>query len=205
MKKQVLAALIAAGLSIPAFAQSAPEGDWMVRVRAVNIDTANKSDAIGALSIGRDEVHVSDKVIPEVDISYFFTKNIAAELILTYPQEHNVSVAGTKVGTVEQLPPTLLLQYHFMPESKFRPYVGLGVNYTLFTNDDLDLNLETESSSLGLALQVGMDIQLAPQWFLNVDVKKVKMGTDVSIKGGDKITHLDIDPWLVGVGVGYRF
>lgn len=205
MKKQVLAVLIAAGLSAPAFAQSAPEGDWMVRVRAVNIDTANKSDAIGALGIGRDEVHVSDKVIPEVDISYFFTKNIAAELILTYPQEHNVSVAGTKVGTVEQLPPTLLLQYHFIPEGKFRPYVGLGVNYTLFTNDDLDLNLETESSSLGFALQVGMDVQLAPQWFLNVDLKKVKMGTDVSIKGGDKITHIDIDPWLFGVGVGYRF
>ena len=75
MKKQVLAALIAAGLSIPAFAQSSTEGDWMVRVRAVNIDTANKSDAIGALGVGRDEVHVSDKVIPEVDISYFFTKN----------------------------------------------------------------------------------------------------------------------------------
>jgi outer membrane protein len=204
MKKQVLAALIAAGLSVPAFAQSSTEGNWMVRVRAVNIDTANKSDAIPALGVNRDEVHVSDKVIPEVDISYFFTPNIAAELILTYPQEHNVSVAGTKVGTVEQLPPTLLLQYHFMPEGKFRPYVGVGVNYTLFTNDDLDLNLETDSSSVGLALQVGMDVQLAPQWFLNVDLKKVKMGTDVS-SNGTKVTHIDIDPWLFGVGVGYRF
>jgi len=202
MKKQVLAALIAAGLSIPAFAQSAPEGDWMVRVRAVNIDTANKSDAF--TGVAADEVHVSDKVIPEVDISYFFTKNIAAELILTYPQEHNVSVAGTKIGTVEQLPPTLLLQYHFIPEGKFRPYVGLGINYTLFTNDDLPPGFSTDNDSVGLALQVGMDIQLAPQWFLNVDVKKVKMGTDVEVNGS-KVTHLDIDPWLVGVGVGYRF
>jgi len=203
MKKQVLAALIAAGLSIPAFAQSAPEGDWMVRVRAVNIDTANKSDAIPGLA-GEDDIHVSDKVIPEVDISYFITPNIAAELILTYPQEHNVSLNGTKLGTVEQLPPTLLLQYHFMPEGQFRPYVGVGINYTVFTNDELVMGLETDNDSVGLALQVGMDVQLAPQWFLNVDLKKIKMGTDVSING-DKITHLDIDPWLFGVGIGYRF
>jgi len=204
MKKQVLAALIAAGLSIPAFAQSSTEGDWMVRVRAVNIDTANKSDSIGALGVGRDEVHVSDKVIPELDISYFITPNIAAELILTYPQEHNVSVAGTKIGTVEELPPTLLLQYHFMPEGKFRPYVGIGVNYTAYTNDELPDGYSTDSSSVGLALQVGMDVKLADQWFLNVDLKKVKMGTDVEVNG-NKVTHLDIDPWLLGVGVGYRF
>lgn len=203
MKKSLIAALLAAGFVLPTAAQ-AEEGNWMVRARVVNIDTANKSDPIGALGLGRDEVTVSDKVIPEIDISYFFTKNIAAELILTYPQEHDVEVAGMDVGTVEQLPPTLLLQYHFMPDAQFRPYVGIGVNYTLFTNDDLDLNLETDSSSVGLALQVGMDIKLADQLFLNVDVKKVKMGTDVSMNG-DKITHIDIDPWLVGVGIGYRF
>jgi len=91
-----------------------------------------------------------------------------------------------------------------MPEGKFRPYVGLGVNYTLYTNDDLPPGLSTDNDSIGLALQVGMDVQLAPQWFLNVDLKKVKMGTDVSANG-TKVTHLDIDPWLFGVGVGYRF
>lgn len=203
MKKSLIAALLAAGFVLPTAVQ-AEEGNWMVRARVVNIDTANKSDPIGALGLGRDEVTVSDKVIPEIDISYFFTKHIAAELILTYPQEHDVEVAGNDVGTVEQLPPTLLLQYHFMPDAQFRPYVGIGVNYTLFTNDDLDLNLETDSSSVGLALQVGMDIKLADQLFLNLDVKKVKMGTDVSLNG-DKLTHIDIDPWLVGVGIGYRF
>ncbi|WP_227818166.1 OmpW/AlkL family protein [Nitrogeniibacter aestuarii] len=201
MKKTLLVAAIAATLSVPAFAQS--QGDWMVRVRAVNIDTANKSDAIAGLA-GKDDIHVSDKVIPEVDISYFITPNIAAELVLTYPQEHNVKLNGTDLGTVEQLPPTLLLQYHFMPEAQFRPYVGIGVNYTLFTNDELIMGLETEDSSVGLALQVGMDVKLADQWYLNVDVKKIKMGTDVSING-NKLTHLDIDPWLVGIGVGYRF
>ncbi|QID19474.1 OmpW family protein [Nitrogeniibacter mangrovi] len=201
MKKQLLVALIAAGLAVPALAQS--EGNWMVRARAVNINTANKSDAIPGLA-GKDDIHVSDKLIPEVDISYFFTPNIAAELVLTYPQEHNVSLNGTKLGTVEQLPPTLLVQYHFMPEAKFRPYVGIGVNYTLFTNDDLVMGLKTENDSVGLALQVGMDVKLADQWYLNVDVKKIKMGTDVELNGS-KLTHLDIDPWLVGVGVGYRF
>jgi len=201
MKKTLLVAALAAAMSVPAMAQS--QGDWMVRVRAVNIDTANKSDAIAGLA-GKDDIHVSDKVIPEVDISYFITPNIAAELVLTYPQEHNVKLNGTDLGTVEQLPPTLLLQYHFMPDAQFRPYVGIGVNYTLFTNDELVMGLKTDNSSVGLALQVGMDVKLADQWYLNVDVKKIKMGTDVS-SNGTKVTHLDIDPWLVGIGVGYRF
>ena len=205
MKKQLLTALIATGLCVPALAQSpAAEGNWMVRVRAVNIDTANKADAIPALSLGKDEVEVSDKVIPEVDISYFFTPHIAAELVLTYPQEHDVKVAGGDIGSVEELPPTLLLQYHFNPAGKFRPYVGVGVNYTLFTNDELAMGLKTENDSVGLALQVGMDVKLADQWFLNVDVKKIKMGTDVELNGA-RLTHIDIDPWLVGVGLGYRF
>lgn len=208
MQTKMIAALIAMTASAPLMAEQ-PDGDWMIRARVVNIDTANKSDAIPALGVAADEIHVSSKAIPELDISYFFTKNIAAELVLTYPQEHNVSVAGTKIGTVRELPPTLLLQYHFMPDAQFRPYVGAGINYTRFSSIDLNVpgvgDLEVDKDSFGLALQVGMDVQLSKQWFFNVDLKKVKMGTDVKLAGGGKVSSIDIDPWLFGVGIGYRF
>ena len=207
MKSKLLVGLMAAALAVPAMAQQA-EGNWLVRVRAVRVDTANKSDAIPSLGVGSDEVHVSSKTIPELDVSYFFTKNIASELILTYPQKHDVSVAGSKIGTVKELPPTLLVQYHFLPDGMFRPYVGAGINYTRFSSVDLNVpgvgKLDVDKDSFGWALQVGMDIKVANNVFLNVDVKKVQMGTDVKLNG-DKVTSIDIDPWLFGVGVGYRF
>lgn len=208
MKTKMIAALLAASFCAPVMAQQA--GDWMVRVRAVNLDTANKSDAIPALGVASDDIHVSDEVIPEVDISYFFTKNIAAELVLTYPQEHDVSIAGVgDIGTVKHLPPTLLVQYHFMPDAKFRPYVGAGVNYTRFSSVDLNVpgvgELDVDKDSFGFALQVGVDVELTKQWYLNVDLKKVQIGTDVNLKGGGKVSSIDIDPLMFGIGVGYRF
>ena len=208
MKTKMIAALLAASFCAPVVAQQA--GDWMVRVRAVNLDTANKSDAIPALGVASDDIHVSDEVIPEVDISYFFTKNIAAELVLTYPQEHDVSSAGVgDIGTVRHLPPTLLVQYHFLPDAKFRPYVGAGVNYTRFSSVDLNVpgvgDLDVDNDSFGFALQVGVDVELTKQWYLNVDLKKVQIGTDVKLKGGGKVSSIDIDPLMFGVGVGYRF
>ena len=184
-KSARLAALgVALASAFPAVAQQATEGNWMVRGRAVQIDWANKSSASsGALAgvIPSDGVHINDKLIPELDISYFFTKNFAAELILTYPQKQNVKItkgalAGTDLGTFKHLPPTLTLQYHFNPDGAFRPYVGAGINYTLITNDNIDKavpGLHLEHDSLGGALQAGFDYKIAPQLFLNFDVKYV--------------------------------
>ncbi|MDY0013375.1 MAG: OmpW family outer membrane protein [Rhodocyclaceae bacterium] len=205
MNAKLVAVLIATGFSWGAYAQSAPEGDWLVRLRAVQIDTANESSGGGPLALPSDAVHVSNKTIPELDISYFFTKNIAAELILTYPQKHDIKLEGVgKLGSLHELPPSLLLQYHFLPEGTVRPYMGVGVNYTRFSKVDLG-PLEVDKDSFGLALQVGVDVKLADKLFLNMDVKKVKMGTDVSVSGVGKITTVHVDPWLFGIGVGYRF
>ena len=104
------------------------KGTQTVRARAVHLDPADKSDPVGGTGAS-DRISVSSKTIPELDVSYFFTKNIAAELVLTYPQKHDVSLDGAKIGTVKHLPPTLLVQYHFLPDASFRPYVGAGVNY----------------------------------------------------------------------------
>ena len=198
MKKSLLAvAAVCAMTSGAAFAQQA-EGPWLVRVRAVNLDSANKD------STGLD-LSVNNKVIPELDISYFFTPNIAAELILTYPQKHDLRSGGVNIGSLKHLPPTLLAQYHFTNFGGFKPYVGVGINYTNFSSVDLlGGAADVKRNSWGGALQVGVDIPLNKQWSLNLDVKKVFIKTDVSLKGQD-IGTFKVDPVLIGVGVGYRF
>ena len=203
MKKSLLAvAAVCAMTSGAAFAQQA-EGPWLVRVRAVNLDSANKD------STGLD-LSVNNKVIPELDISYFFTPNIAAELILTYPQKHDLRSGGADIGSLKHLPPTLLAQYHFTNFGGFKPYVGVGINYTNFSSVNFDpavqaaLNPSIKRNSWGAALQVGFDIPLTKQLSLNFDVKKVYIKTDV-YSGDVKVGTFKVDPVLVGVGLGYRF
>ena len=117
----------------------AEKGNFIVRARAVYIDSANKDSTGLGLSI-------NNKTIPEVDITYFFSPNLAAELILTYPQKHTLSSNGTEIGTLKHLPPTLSLQYHFAPNDTFRPYVGAGLNFTNIS----DVKWGATAQSLGL-------------------------------------------------------
>jgi outer membrane protein len=192
-----LAALALAALPM-AQAQSFKAGDLLVRGRAVYLDTANKDDIAG-LDIG-----VSKKTIPEVDITYFFSPNLAAELVLTYPQKHDVSANGTVIGTLKHLPPTLSLQYHFAPIGAIKPYLGAGLNYTRFSSVNLPAGLSIEKNSVGLSVGGGVDFAIDNKWSLNLDVKKVQIRTDLSA-GGTNLGTIKVDPWLVGVGVGYKF
>ncbi len=203
MKKLSLKLMIAlVGLAgANAVAQESP---WVVRARAVHIDTANESAPVGGAGAA-DRIHVSTKTIPEVDISYFFTPNIAAELILTVPQKHTVTLDGNAIGSFRHLPPTLTAQYHFAPGSTIKPYVGAGINFTRISSVKLLGGAgDLESNSWGLALQAGVDFQLNKNWSLNVDVKKVNIRSDVMISGA-RASHVKVDPVLVGAGVGYRF
>jgi len=173
-------------------------------VRAVHINPADKSDPVGGVGAS-DRLTVSSKTIPEVDISYFFTPNWAAELILTYPQKHDVYLDGKSIGTFKHLPPTLTLQYHFTPQYSFSPYVGAGINYTRISNVDLLNGAATlDNNSFGLALQAGIDYKIDRHWLVNFDIKKVQIRSDVNTAAG-KISNVQVDPWLIGVGVGYRF
>ena len=169
-----------------------------MRVRAVHLDSANKDSTGLGLS-------VNNKTIPEVDISYFFNKNVAAELILTVPQKHDLSssVLGGRIGSLKHLPPSLLLQYHFGAPG-LKPYVGARVNYTRFSNVNLPAGVDIDRNSWGGALQVGVDVPLSKNLYLNFDVKKVYIKTDV-FAGGAKQGTFKVDPVLVGVGLGWRF
>ncbi|MDX9843246.1 MAG: OmpW family outer membrane protein [Aquabacterium sp.] len=197
LRAVAIAALSVAALT-PAMAQESP---WQVRVRAVNLDPANKDQT----TLGAD-LNVNAKLIPEVDISYFFTPNIAAELILTYPQKHNIKSGDTVIGSLRHLPPTLTVQYHFMPnDTAIRPYVGAGVNYTNFSSVNTVVpGVNLKRGSWGWALQAGMDIPLNKQWSINLDVKKVQIHADVT-HNGVGVGTLKVDPLLIGVGLGYRF
>jgi outer membrane protein len=203
MNKKTMSQLalgLMAALSFNAIAQESP---WMVRVRATNLNWDNgQTSTVQAL-----DVNAKDKTIPEFDISYFFNKNIAAELVLTYPQKVDLRAGSTKIAEVKALPPTLLLQYHFTDFGPLKPYVGAGVNYTRFSSyKDLNsgLNTSADKSSVGLAAQVGADYMLTKNWGINLDVKYIKIKTEV-YSAGTHVGNLDLSPIATSVGVTYKF
>ncbi len=208
--KSLVIAAAAAGLLAPAFAQAQAQfkdGDWMLRVRAVDLLWQNGQS--GAVVQGAN-VKASNKVIPELDVSYFFTKNIAAELVLTYPQTININYLASQqnLGSIKALPPSLLVQYHFTDLGAFKPYVGVGVNYTMFSNRSNLMNgqYSVGSSSAGVAAQVGMDYMFDKNWGLNVDVKYITMSTNVtSTAYGTNVGTLTLNPWTPAVGIAYKF
>ncbi|EHR73056.1 outer membrane protein W [Burkholderiales bacterium JOSHI_001] len=196
--------IAAAALAAFTTAQAQDTGNWIVRARAVNLDAANKD------STGND-LSVNNKVIPEVDITYFYTPNVAVELVLTYPQKHDLRAGGVNVATLKHLPPTLSAQYHFTGLGAFRPYLGAGINYTHFSSVNVtDPGLAAAGASIkknsyGLSLQAGVDVPMGGGWLLNVDIKKVQISTKVLIAGVEQPGKFKVDPVLFGIGVGKRF
>ena len=200
MKKTLLAVAALCAMTSGAAMAQQQDGKWQVRVRAVHLESDNGGAA------GAAGVSINDKVIPELDISYYFTPNFAAELVLTYPQKQDVRLNGAKIGSLKHLPPSLMAQYHFTNFGAFKPYVGAGINYTRFSSvkDTVGIDWDVKRNSWGGALQVGFDYALDKNWSLNFDIKKVYIDTDVSV-GGANVGKFKVDPLLVGVGVGYRF
>ncbi|HQT42304.1 MAG TPA: OmpW family outer membrane protein [Polynucleobacter sp.] len=206
--KSLVAAMAAVASLAPvaAQAQSSSENPWMIRVRAVDVLYQNGQSGIAQTA----NIKAKDQWIPEFDISYFFTKNIAAELVLTWPQQVNITAGGTNVGKVTALPPSLLAQYHFTDLGAFKPYVGAGINYTIFGNRQNfyggGAGLQIEPSSVGFVGQVGMDYMLDKNWGLNLDVKYATMATNVqAVSGGANLGKLTLNPWMPAVGVTYKF
>ncbi|WP_310622098.1 OmpW/AlkL family protein [Flexibacterium corallicola] len=182
---------------------------WQIRVRALGVVLEN-SGHVNAIS-GSD-LSFSDTVIPELDITYYFTENIAAELILGTTKA-KVYGRGTiraldEIGSAWVLPPTLTLQYHLTNFGDFKPYVGAGVNYTIFYSqsgdsaDSLDID-----NTFGGALQVGFDYMIEDHWGINLDVKKLFLEPDFHVVvAGDRLKgRADLNPWLIGAGLTYRF
>jgi len=202
--KAPIVILAALGLALATGAVQAADSPWLVRARVTQLSPADKSDPVGGAGAA-NRLSVEKRIIPELDISYFFSPNLAAELVLTYPQKHEVYLDGKSIGSFKHLPPTLLAQYHFVPEGQFSPYVGVGVNFTRISGVKLlGGTADLESNSVGLALQAGVDFKIDQKWSINLDLKRVNIGSDV-MAGGKKISAVKVDPTLVSVGLGYRF
>lgn len=207
LKYAAIAAVVLSNVAL----QAAAAGPWTARLRATYLQMADKSDAFSALGINfaKDAVSVNSKWIPEFDFSYRLTENFTAELVLTIPQTQEVKLAGVgKLGKFKHLPPTLLGQYHFAPASGVQAYVGAGLNFTLIYDTNLTVAtvpLALENFSVGAAAQAGCNIDLGNGTSLNLDVKRAFLRSDVSVKGGAKLTTAKLDPWLLSVGLGWRF
>jgi outer membrane protein len=184
---------------------------WMIRARALGVIPDDSSSPITVIG---GEADVDEAYTPDLDLTYFFTDHIAAELVFFAYSRHDVKAKNTAVGEIDLgsldlLPPTLTAQYHFMPRKTFSPYVGAGLTYVLIPNQDSGAAtaVRYDDGVVGFTLQAGLDYFLNEHWCLNFDVKKVWVGVDVEVDalGTTVKTSVDVDPWLFGIGVGYRF
>jgi outer membrane protein len=208
-----LVAVRAADLSaeVPSLAATTPGflSNVMIRGRLIGVFP----DSSAHLSVP-GSAHVGKSIVPEVDVSYFFTPNFAVETICCVTH-HKVdgrgALAGVKIGDSWVIPWTLMGQYHFTNFGRFKPYVGVGVNYSMFFSDDANgptIRRFKVRDSVGVAGQIGFDYMIDDHWAINVDLKKIYMRPKVKVTTGDGGTitgRAKIDPWIAGVGVAYRF
>lgn len=190
---------------------------WMVRIRALAFVPQSSANLYAAGTPIDGTLKVSNTVVPEIDISYFFTKNIAIEAICcVVPAKINAKGAVAALGNVGEVvafPPTITLQYHVTDLGAFKPYVGVGVNYTHFFKNGNGTNFAnlTIDDSWGIAGQIGFDYMIDKHWAFNVDVKKIYMQPNAQVNlvtaSGNVplVAKTKIDPWLFGVGIGYKF
>ena len=193
----------------PVFSQESTSfksaGKWLVGLKVLNLDP----DVDSTVSIGGGAV-VDDDTVPELDIRYFITDTIAIEAIFG-TTEHKVSAKNTalgdvNLGTIKVLPPTFTLQYHFKTESKFKPYVGAGINYTFFYDGNPgQFESVKYKDEIGIALNIGFDFILSDNNFFNIDIKKYDLPTDVNINNGVATADVHLDPLAINIGFGWRF
>lgn len=213
-------------MSTSAVAQT--QGDWLLRVGLghINTDTSSGNLVAGGAELDGYQIDVGNNTRPIVNLTWLATDHFGIELLASWPFEHSIKGDGVldgtgKLGETKHLPPTLSFQYHFLPNQTFRPYAGLGLNYTIFfdssTTATLDGALGGPSSmsikdSLGPAFQVGADFDFTDAMFFNVDLRYIQIEADARIRtdlpDGSRLTSrikADIDPWVISAGVGFRF
>lgn len=208
--KSVVSTLIAGSLVLTSGVVTAVEkGDWLVRFGAANISPNDKSGGFSKNSaVG---VAVESDTQAFVNVSYMIKENVALELLAATPFSHDLIATGAitgKVGSADQLPPTLSVQYHFTPKASVRPYVGAGINYTTFFNEKTTGALAGTSLSLddswGLAVQAGVDVDITKDWFFNADVRYINIETTASSSALGNV-DVEINPTVISLGVGTRF
>ena len=195
-------AALGALLLSSSFAASAFEdGDWLIRFGGSNVDPKSNNG---------DVVDVDSDTSITFTGSYMLTDAWSLELLAAWPFEHTINLKsdGSRVGSTKHLPPTFSINYHLFRNADFRPYVGVGVNYTNFFDEETTGALEGADLSLddswGWSGQVGVDWLLNERWFLNAAVRYIDIETDAKVNG-EFLETVKIDPVVYGFHVGYRF
>jgi outer membrane protein len=203
LKMVLLVAVLALGYTSNANAREA--GDWIVRAGVSYIDPDSSNGTLDGTDIA---VEVDSATMLTFDVTYMMTQNWAIELLAAAPFKHDIGLQGIgKVGSAKQLPPTLSLQYHFNKMGKFQPYLGAGVNWTLFFDekttgalDGSDLSLK---NSIGFAAQAGFDMELTDKLYFNASLRYMDIDTEAKVDG-IKVANVHIDPWVYALNLGYR-
>ncbi|WP_248746828.1 OmpW family outer membrane protein [Pseudomonas sp. MWU12-2037] len=227
MHKSLLSAsLVALALAAP-LAHAHQAGDFIVRAGTA---TVAPNDSSGDLKLDGTRISGTKATVDSdtqlgLAFAYMFTDHIGLELLAATPFHHEVAVKGLgpaldgKLGDIKQLPPTLSLQYYPLDAtSKFQPYAGVGINYTMFFGEDLTSKRKDEGfsnlklqNSVGLAGQLGFDYMLTDRMLLNASVWYVDIDTKATVDGptalgvGQTKVDVKVDPWVYMVGIGYKF
>jgi len=219
MKKIILLVL---SIFIFTMGTVAQESKWKVRFRMASVDPNDDSTTLAGTEDTDDQatyVDVDSDFVPEVDVTYMFNEHWGLEVIAATTTHSIIAVEGTlagaKAGDISLLPPTFTAQYFFNPDSEVQFYLGAGLNYTLFHNYSLSTDLEglgiTDvefDNSIGYALDAGIDGYLGDNWLINVDMKYISIDTTADLMAEGTVADsidIDINPWVVSLGVGYKF
>lgn len=182
--------------------QAHEAGDWLFRVGVTHIEPKSNN---GTVAGGAVTLDVGGNLRPSFTATYMATRNLGIELLGAFPFQHDIDARGIgNIGSTKLLPPTLSVQWHFLPDADIQPYVGLGLNYTTFFSTKSVLGDVDLSDSWGLAAQAGVDFKLSDRWFINADIRYIDISSDVRLNG-TKIGKTTLDPWVATFGVGYRF
>ncbi|MBP0444273.1 OmpW family protein [Roseomonas sp. SSH11] len=212
-----LACTALAPLSAPAHAQDPfgqavrgkQAGDVVLGAGLIGVmpRSGGRVSAIG----GRPEA--SDTVTGQLDLTYFVLPQVSLNLIAATTR-HDVQVRGSAIGDVDlgrvwALPPTLTAQFHPFPAARISPYIGAGLNYTFFYGEGggrtAPVTKVDVKNDFGYAVNLGVDVELAPRWLLNVDAKKLWLNPGVAVNSGAIHARADLDPWILGASIRYRF
>lgn len=233
MKNNLVTAILLSSLSLSPLAFANQAGDIIVRGGATTVNPDSGKAGVNIEALGGAtplSLSVDDNTQLGLNFVYFYNNNWAVEVLAATPFTHDViindpqsiapgvlgtAVDGLTLAEVTHLPPTVSALYYFDTTSNFKPYVGAGINYTIFFDEgftsapkslgfkDLDLD-----SSLGFSLQVGADYHFDKNWSINASARYIDINTEATFKIGDTITgssDIDVDPMVYSIMVGYKF
>ena len=201
-KTLIASALMAAGLGLATSTYAVEKGDWLMRVGATSINPDDSSSG----TLPDNLIGVDSDTQLSISFTYMYSDNVGVEILASLPFTHDITTAGTKVGEVEHLPPTVSLEYHFNPKADVRPYVSAGLNWTTILDESLDDGTPISvDDSTGLALTAGVDMDINKDWFFNASIRYMDIDTTADIANGAESVDIEIDPWVYTLGVGTTF